>query len=61
MPAFWMCGNIGPSQVNTCPVGITIDIYGNSYPGNGDCSSGFGAARTVYNITRPVDWNSRKF
>ena len=56
-----MCGNIGPNQVNTCPVGMTIDIYDTSYPGNGDCRSGFGAARNVYGITRPVDWIAASF
>ena len=52
--AFWMCGNIGPSQVNTCPFGITIEIYGTSYPGNGDCKSGFSAARNVYALHDPL-------
>lgn len=59
--AFWMCGNIGPSQVNTCPIGTTIDIYGTSYPGNGDCTPGFRAANATYNIPPTVDWDSRKY
>ncbi|KAL3783387.1 hypothetical protein ACHAW5_004884 [Stephanodiscus triporus] len=59
--AFWMCGNIGPRQVNTCPIDTTIEIYGTSYPGNGDCTPGFRAANATYNIPRTVNWDSRKY
>jgi len=48
--AYWMVGNIGPSQTNTCPVDMTITVYDIVYEGDGTCDLGFRNAVESYGI-----------
>ena len=60
--AYWMVGNIGPRQTNTCPDGVTITVYDNDYPGDGDCTVGFQAAVDGYtNVYGSVNWTAREY
>ena len=59
--AYWMCGNISPSQSNTCPTDVTFQVYDVTYECDGSCTEGFLAAANEYGIGSAVDWTIRTY
>ena len=58
--AYWMCGNISPRRSNTCPTGVSFDVYGTVYDGDGDCTDGFTRAASKYDkIDVTINWTAR--
>ena len=57
-----MCGNISPRRTDTCPTDVTYQVYDELYEGDGECTVGFTAAASEYDITDfVVDWTNRAY